>query len=114
MNQEKKAEIQALLKSAVPKNWKWSLAVRNYSTIVFTVREAPCADLGEHDGRHVEVNPYCLDKYFSESILPTAKKILAALNNKNHNRSDSQSDYFDIGHYVDFKIGSWDKKFRAK
>jgi phenolic acid decarboxylase len=38
VNQEKKAKI---LKKVMPKGWKYSLAVRNHSTIVCTIKSAP-------------------------------------------------------------------------
>ena len=41
MNQEKKAKIAAALKTVVPKGWKYSLAVRNHSSIVMNIKSAP-------------------------------------------------------------------------
>lgn len=32
----------------------------------------------------------------------------------NHNRSDSQTDYFDVGHYTSINLGSWNKPFVVK
>ena len=40
MNQEQKKEIAKMLKSFMPKSWKYSLSVDNLSTIVLTIREA--------------------------------------------------------------------------
>ena len=37
-----------------------------------------------------------------------------ALNIDNHNRSDSQTDYFDVGHYTSINLGSWNKPFVVK
>jgi hypothetical protein len=34
-----------------------------------------------------------------------------ALNCDNYDNSDSMTDYFDVGHYVDLNIGKWDKPF---
>ena len=41
MNQQKKLCIADALKKVVPKDWKYSLAVRHHSTIVMTIRAAP-------------------------------------------------------------------------
>ena len=41
IDQTKKAKIAANLKKVVPAGWKYSLAVRNHSTIVLTISAAP-------------------------------------------------------------------------
>ena len=41
MNQQKKAVIAAALKTVVPKDWKYTLRVRNHMEIVMVIREAP-------------------------------------------------------------------------
>jgi hypothetical protein len=51
--------------------------------------------------------------YFDES-LDLFHKIRDALNIDNHNRSDSQTDYFDVGHYTSINLGSWNKPFVVK
>jgi hypothetical protein len=33
------------------------------------------------------------------------------MNGGNHDNSDVQTDYFDVGWYVDVNIGSWDKPY---
>jgi hypothetical protein len=33
------------------------------------------------------------------------------LNTGNHDNSDSQTDYFDVGWYVDVKVGKWNKPY---
>lgn len=127
MNQERKNKLAANLKAVMPNGWKYSLAVRNYSTIVLTIASAPVDLIGEmnrvlsedpHRSASREpaegnamVNHYYLDKQFDGELLETFKKIDAALNDGNHDRSDIMSDYFDVGWYVDIRIGRWDKPF---
>lgn len=127
MNQEKKAVIAAKLKEVVPPSWKYSLGVRNKSTIVFTVRSAPVDLVGEwlgianrvrehrgmellERGGSVSINDYYVADQFDES-LGVMVAIHEALDTDNHDRSDSQTDYFDVGHYIDMNIGAWDKPF---
>lgn len=127
MNQEKKAKIAANLKKVVPDGWKYSLAVRNHSTIVFTLRQAPVDILGniraavaENGGyqstapevtTYWSVNPYHIDTQFSGDVLKVMRQINEALNDGNHDNSDIQSDYFDVGWYVDLNIGLWNDPF---
>lgn len=130
MNQEKKSKIAAKLKDVVPKGWKYSLRVRNHSTIIMTVTSAPVDLMAEaqrvtaerrarqgdapnnYTHTHLDVNPYHPDFSFDVS-LPTIRSILEAMNDGNHNRSDIMSDYFDVGWYVDINVGSWDKPFKV-
>jgi hypothetical protein len=63
---------------------------------------------------HLDVNPYHPDNAFEGELLETIKAILDALNTGNHDRSDSMTDYFDVGWYVDLNIGRWDRAFEVK
>lgn len=133
MNQEKKKVIAAALKAVVPAGWKYSLAVRNHSTLVMTIKSAPVDLLGEalttvlegnglrdpeqfvryhNEKGYIDVNTYHPHHYFKDS-LPVIESIIAALNTNNHNNSDIQSDYFDVGHYIDLNIGTWEVPFRV-
>ena len=121
VDQAKKAKIAHALKAVVPKDWKYSLAVRNHSTIVMTIASAPFELIKAHKGSeyfnpetatYCNVNPYhaaefCDDECVSDVLV----KIIETLNTDNHDNSDHQTDYFDVGHYVDLQIGRWNKPF---
>ena len=134
MNQERKARISGLLKEALKgEGMKYTISVRNFSTIVmkisaapidfiqnsretrkitprFDVHGVPIVDTREY----LDVNPYWnLSEAFSGKALDVVKKCLTCLNDGNHDRSDSQSDYFDVGWYVDLRIGEYDKPFKV-
>lgn len=124
---EKKAKILSALKPIMPKSWKWSLAVRHHSTIVLTIAAAPidlleiytrtnCPDelrLAVIEGRekHLAINPYYWEDHFEGDLKTLFGKIMSALNLDNHDRSDPQTDYFDVGHYVEVRFGRWEKPF---
>ena len=128
MNQERKAVIAKALKAVIPASWKYSLAVRHHSTIVLTIAQAPVDFLGDaakvarkdasrggfngpRTAEYMDVNPYWYREHFSPEIVAMLDPIFAALNEGNHDRSDLQSDYFDVGWYVDVLIGRWNKPF---
>ncbi len=130
MNQEKKTAIAARLKTVVPAGWKYSLSVYNHSTIVMTISQAPVDIIGHAAGVSLErnpldgwavnqkelrtywdVNPYHLNTQFKGGLLETFEKILAAMNEGNHDKSDMMTDYFDVGWYVSIKVGRYDKPF---
>lgn len=125
MNQEKKAAIAAELKKAMPKDWKYSLAVRNHSTLVLTIASAPVNLVAAYAERgcsdevkasmlskmHADVNSYHFEKSFTGDLLETMKGIFKAMNLNNHDNSDPMTDYYDVGHYVDVQFGRWNKPF---
>ena|ERR1700756_406519 len=129
MSQDKKASISAALKKVVPAGWKWSLAVQHHSTLIMTISAAPVDLLAEFDRvqKSVDLRPGFapvssvergyLDIYAPRSAecfdvsLPIIEAINRCLYEGNHDRSDIQSDYFDVGWYVSLKIGRWGKPF---
>lgn len=124
MNQTKKAAIAAALKPVMPKGWKYSLRCGS-SGITLTISEAPVdliaeinrvrAKLPRHADAlakdYVQVNPYWLQHQF-DTHLGVFQAIDKAMNTGNWDRSDVQTDYFDVGHYVYIHLGRWDKPFR--
>ena len=67
--------------------------------------------LGSAATDHVDVNPYWYQDHFSGKAKSFLTEILTAMNDGNHDRSDVQSDYFDVGWYVDVNIGKWNKPY---
>lgn len=121
VNQDKKAMIAAALKAVVPAGWKYSLSVRHHRTIVMTVASAPfdliaAFRMSEHfdpkAAKHHQVNPYHYREHLDdECVADVFDRIFDALNTDNHDRSDTMTDYFDVGHYVELNLGRWDKSF---
>jgi hypothetical protein len=132
MDQERKQQLAAELKTVMPKDWKWSLSVRHHSTLVLTIQEAPIdlmADFIRHEEARFrrnfpsdtytpstsgQVNPHAhwIAESWDEPLRGIFTRISKALNTGNHDRSDSMTDYFDVGWYVTINIGRWDKPFR--
>lgn len=121
VDQSKKVKISAALKAVMPQGWKYSLAVRNHSTIVLTIAAAPfdlllamSCNEGAATPRwgYESVNHHHVRECFAdECVADVFERIVGALNTDNHDNSDITTDYFDVGHYVDIKIGRFDKPF---
>ena len=128
IDQAQKSSIAANLKKIVPAGWKYSLAIRNHSTLVLTITQAPVDLLGEyishvnanrarrgddpiHACDHRQVNRYYLEEQFSGQTLEIMSRILSACMEGNHDNSDSQTDYFDVGWYVDINLGAYGRPF---
>jgi hypothetical protein len=59
----------------------------------------------------LDVNPYWYQEHFDGKAKSFLKEVFTAMNKGNHDNSDVQTDYFDVGWYVDVNIGSWDKPY---
>jgi hypothetical protein len=129
MSQEKKKEIQLALKPILSKyNVKGTLSVNNHSTLVLTITQSPIDFIENYNKTqtekhyadpqwrpakdHMDVNHYWYKEQFSDIALDFLKEIMPIMNNGNHDNSDSQSDYFDVGWYVDINIGGWNKPYQ--
>lgn len=128
VSQEKKVKIAAALKACVPAGWKYSLAVRHHSTIVLTIYQAPVDLVAIANERNAQLAqfrgdaPYTIKGYFDfrhhgfdaaqwGAAGVVLEAIIDALNTDNYDRSDTMTDYFNVGHYVDINIGRFDKHF---
>ena len=127
-NQERKQEKSPAIKAILKKyNVKGSLAVRNHMTFVLNIKSGSIDFIGNSNKviaaqpggfrngspskDYMDVNPYWYKEHFDGKALDFLKEIFAAMNSGNHDRSDIQSDYFDVGWYVDVNIGSWNKPY---
>src|ERR1019366_7011846 len=123
MSQDHKKLIKAELdKVFAGKGFKWSLGVNNHTSIVLNITSGPI-DFFENynasmrdvsDGRrgqertdYMQVNTYHAGSQYTGDARQILVDAIRALNLNNHNNSDIQTDYFDVGHYVDVNIGKW-------
>lgn len=126
MNQEKKAKLAPGIKAVLKKyGVKGTLGVHNHSTLVLNIKEGPIDFIGNYnevriDRRtnpndlaqsHLQVNPYWYQEHFTGKAYKFLSELFAAMMAGNHDRSDIQTDYFDVGWYVDVNIGQWNKPY---
>ena len=135
MNQEKKAKLAPRIK-AICKRYgiKASLAVHNHSTLVLNVKSGVIDFIENYietdakkpygkpnlDNRQVEylrkncaldVNPFWYKEHFTGKALQFLREVIPMMNDGNHDNSDIQTDYFDIGWHIRVNIGRWDKPY---
>ena len=112
MNQTKKAAIAPKVKAILKKyGMKGSLAVRNYSTLVLNLKSGPL-DLADRERGYSQINQYWLEDNWQGKELAFLKEVKAAMNDGNHDNSDSMVDYFDVGWYININAGQWDKPYQ--
>jgi hypothetical protein len=118
VSQELKAKIAPKVKAILKKyKVKGSLAVRNHSSLVLTVKEGALdmyKDYGKTEDAEkfgIQVNPYHFKDHFEGRTRAFLAEVIPALNDGNWDKSDSQSDYFNVGWYVSVNIGKWNKPY---
>ena len=135
-NQDRKQERAPIIKAILKKyGVKGSLAVRNHSTFILNIKSGSIDFIenyiGTNGSKHynvmsqdqieyvrknksLDVNPYWYQDHFSGTALNFLKEVFTAMNQGNHDNSDIQTDYFDVGWYVDVNIGSWNKPYTVE
>lgn len=106
MSQELKSSLAPAIKAVLKKyGMKGSIAVRHHSTLVVNLQE------GELQFEQHSVNPYSIKNYYSGDQQAFLLELSAAMSKGNHDNSDLQSDYFDVGWYISINIGQWNKPY---
>lgn len=128
MNSEKKAALAPAIKAALKKHGlKGSLSVNNYSTLVLTIKSGKIDFIGNYNTTvaaqpggfrcgspavdNLEVNQFWYKEHFTGKALAALNDIVPAMMAGNHDRSDSQTDYFDVGWYINIHVGKWNKPY---
>ena len=122
MSQERKAQIAPALKAICKKyGVKASVAVRHHSTLVLNIKSGSIDFIGNYNERttntaghaktYIDVNPYWYHNHFTDTAKEFLSEVFAVMNTGNHDNSDIQTDYFDVGWYVDVNVGKWDKPY---
>lgn len=123
MNQQRKAKLAPAIKDICRQyGIKASLSVRNHMTLVLTIQSGKIDFLASGKrmgsiGQEVKqidysINPYWYGSHFDGEAKDFLTEVLAAMNVGNHNNSDVQTDYFDVGWYNDVSIGRYNKPYQ--
>jgi cell division protein FtsI/penicillin-binding protein 2 len=131
MSQEKKKELAPKIKSVLARyGMKGTIAVRNHMTLVVNIKSGDLDVIGnfrntlanrhhawDHDTYWIknemtyqDVNHYHLDSY-SGKVFAFLQELVVAMHVGNHDNSDTMTDYFDVGWYIDINIGKWNKPY---
>ena len=129
MSQERKAKLTPAIKAHCAKyGVKASIAVDNHSTLVVNIKSGPLDFIGNVNrimGEHprynnhtfrpakdyIQVNPYWCHEHFDGKAREYVVELVRLMNIGNHDNSDIQTDYFDVGWYISINIGKWNKPY---
>ena len=130
MNQERKAQLAPAIKAVLKRyGMKGSIGVRNYSSLVVTLKEGQLDLIGEANRFNREyaertgqrfypvtgnyqANAYRPDQYADNLIGRFFRELTAAMRGDLwYDRSDIMTDYFDTAYYLDINVGKWNQPY---
>ena len=129
VSQELKSKLAPTIKAICKRHGvSATLAVRNHSTLVLNVKSGVIdffdsfnRTIDERDPTgnkrinpakdYIQVNPYWYKEHFDGAALAFLREVIPAMNRGNHDNSNPQIDYFEVGWYIDVNIGKWDKPY---
>ena len=131
MNQEKKQAIATKIKPILKKyGVKATMAVHNHSTLVLNIKSGKLDFIENFVGNSkgmtseqvdyirknkiIDVNTYWYKEHFTDKPLQFLSEVIPAMNTGNYDNSDIQTDYFEVGWYINVNIGQWKKPYQLE
>jgi hypothetical protein len=112
ISQDRKKELTPAIKAVLKKySLKGSISVDNYSSLIVTISSGDIDFLKDSGRGHISVNTYWIEDHFTGIAKDCLLELKAAMMTGNHDNSDIMTDYFDVGWYIDIKIGKWNKPY---
>ena len=114
---DKKAKAPAIKAILKKYGLTGSLSINHYSTLVLTIRSGKIdfeKNFKDNTGLEYfnnQVNTYHIEKSYSGDARNALTELYNTMMEGNHNNSDIQTDYFDVGWYISIDIGKWDKPY---
>lgn len=113
----KRAAIQACLKRY---GLKGSISGSNSSTLTVNVTEGKLCFSGMYNGNvndyiagdNFTVSRHWIDLRWNGEANKFLKEMFAIMDEGNHDNSDINTDYFDVGWYSYINIGKWNKPYQ--
>jgi len=124
VSQELKAKLAPKIKAICKKyGVKASLAVRHHSTLVLNIKSGKVDFITDYNENNhnsprfepakdsIQVNPYWYKEHFGGESYHFLSEVIPEMNDGNWDKSDTQTDYFNVGWYIDVNIGKWNKPY---
>lgn len=130
VSQELKSKLSPAIEAVCKKyGIRASVAVRNHMTLCLNIKSGAIDFIGNSNRvcggdfyqvqrgfkpnttGYDQVNPYHFQNHYDGDARAFLTEVLAVMNDGNWDKSDIQSDYFNVGWYVDVNIGAWNKPY---
>ena len=122
ISQEQKKAIEPKIKEINKKyGIKARLGIRHHSSLVLNISSGKIDFIKNYNENttdsqkeeSIQVNQYYFKEHFSGEARDYLREVIEVMNTNNYDNSDSQTDYFDVGHFVDVNVGKWDKPYEV-
>ena len=122
ISQEQKKAIEPKIKEINKKyGIKARLGIRHHSSLVLNISSGKIDFIKNYNENttdsqkeeSIQVNQYYFKEHFSGEARDYLREVIEVMNTDNYDNSDSQTDYFDVGHYIDVNVGKWDKPYEV-
>jgi hypothetical protein len=111
MSQENKKQLAPAIKAVLKKyNMKGTISVRNYSTLEVNIKSGSI-DFNVGDRGYTQVNHYWIETNYEGIAQEFLLELNAAMNVGNWDKSDRQTDYFNVKFYTQINIGDYSKPY---
>lgn len=132
VNQDEKKVLAVGIKSVLKKyGMKGTIGIRHHSTLVVNIKsgkldiiqnwfdtvtkKGTTNDYGDIMAKpeYIQVNEYWIDESYSGKVRDFLNELVSAMKGENwFDKSDIQSDYFHIKHYVSVNVGNWNSPYK--
>ena len=110
LSQETKKKMVPAIKAVLKKfAVKATISVSNHSMLKVTLTSGPF-DFDDKFGK--QINHYFIADHYHGHLYDFFNELVQAMNVCNHDRSDIQTDYFDVGYYISVQVGKWNKPYK--
>lgn len=134
ISQDQKKTLSAGIKAVLAKySMKGSIKVSNHSTLVVSIKSGKldilenyfqkATEYGDKNRygeiikkpESIEVNEYWIDSTYTDEVKEFLNELLDAMKgDKWFDKSDTQTDYFNIAWYNRINVGNWDKPYQVE
>lgn len=121
VSQERKAQLAPKIKAICKKyGVKATLSVRNHMVLCLNIKSGKIDFIGDFNRtcnpqflakNYIQINQFWYKDHFDGEAYHFLSEVIPAMNAGNHDNSDIQSDYFDVGWYIDVNVGKWNKPY---
>lgn len=125
MSQQMKSKLAPQIKAVLKKyGMKGTISVGHHTSLTVKISSGKLDMIGNyvatgscHDANYVtknkmiDVNTYWCQDHFSGQCRDFLLELIAAMNAGNWDKSDIQTDYFNVGWYTHVYIGSWERPY---
>ena len=131
VSQDEKKVLAPAIKAVLKKyKMKGTIGIRHHSTLVVNIKsgkldiiqnwfdtvtkKGTVNDYGDIMAKpeYIQVNEYWINESYSGKVRDFLNELVSAMKGENwFDKSDIQSDYFHIKHYVSVNVGHWSKPY---